>query len=39
MRQIVNMNRPVRAPLFHRLQSLTAVLDQSVVDEFDLTGR
>ena len=39
MRQIVDMNGPVRAPLFHVVQSLTAVLDQLLVDEFNLTGR
>src|SRR5262245_21989569 len=32
MRQIVRMNRPIRAPLPHRLQRLTAVLDKLLVD-------
>ena len=32
------MNRPVRAPLLHRLQPLAAVLDEFVVDDVHLAG-
>src|SRR5262245_56262036 len=39
VRQVVNMNRSVRAPLLHRLYSLTTVLDELVVDDVDLAGR
>ena len=39
MREIVWMNRPVRAPLPHRLQRLPAVLDKLVIDDVDLARR
>src|SRR5262249_31051803 len=38
IRKIVNVNRPVRAPRFHLFQTLTAVLNQSLVNEFNLAG-
>src|SRR6185369_3171248 len=39
MRKILWMNRPVRAPLPHRLQLLPAILDKLAIDDIDLTGR
>jgi hypothetical protein len=33
------MNRPVGAPVLHRLQGLAAVLDELVVDDVDLAAR
>src|SRR5262245_14327173 len=33
------MNGPVRAPLLHRLEALTAVLDELIVDDIDVASR
>ena len=38
-RQVLGMNRPIGAPLLHRLQWLAAVLDELVVDDVDLAAR
>src|SRR5262249_32571164 len=38
MREIVDVNGPVRAPMLHLRKALTAILDDLLVDELDLAG-